>query len=101
MFKKILNKFKKKHVHGTTPEVDPSTQEQQLVWLKNKFGTSMNDVDVTIPMTYSEVESFFGPQCDEYEPLCGCCSAWMEWSKTNKVTVSINRQQVIDLLLGE
>lgn len=93
MLKKILNKFKKK------PEVKNTTsQEDQLKNLRDYLGSSMDYVDIVLPMTYSEVENYFGPQCEDYEPLCACCCAWIEWQKTKKVTVSINREKIIELL---
>ena len=76
--------------------------EQQLQDLETRFGTSANIVYVTLHMTYHEVEQNFGPQCEDYEPLCGCCRAWVEWhtNHQHKVTVSIDRKDIIKLLKG-
>jgi len=72
--------------------------KEQLEALKKRFGTSGEYVEVTLPMTFSEVEKFFGKQCDDYEPMCGCCAAWIEWHKTNKATVVLERRDIIKLL---
>jgi len=76
--------------------------EQQLQDLETRFGTSANIVYVTLHMTHYEVEQYFGPQCEDYEPLCGCCRAWIEWhtNHQHKVTVSIDRKDIIKLLNG-
>jgi hypothetical protein len=72
--------------------------KEQLEALKKRFGTNGEYIEVTLPMTYSEVEKYFGKQCDDYEPLCGCCAAWIQWHKTNKVTVTLERRDIIKLL---
>lgn len=72
--------------------------KEQLEALKKRFGTNGEYVEVTLPMTFSEVEKYFGKQCDDYEPLCGCCAAWIEWHKTNKATVVLERRDIIKLL---
>ena len=73
--------------------------KQQLDALKVAYGTSLEWVYVTIPMTYNQVKDYFGPQCEEHDPLCACCRAWVEWNTNEKkVTVSLKRDEIIDLL---
>lgn len=72
--------------------------DQQLDHLKQRFGSSVNWVEVTLPMTFDEVNSYFGPECKEYNHLCGCCLAWSQWHRTNKVTVIIERNNIIKAL---
>lgn len=67
-------------------------------WLLKRFGLDGQWVNVTLPMTSEEMTKYFGKQCDEYEPLCGCCSGWMEWQKTGKATVMLERKDIIKLL---
>ena len=42
----------------------------QLEVLKKKFGLNLNWVEVNILITYSEVEKYFGPECEQYGHLC-------------------------------
>lgn len=73
--------------------------KKQLEGLKTRYGTDINWVDVKLPMTFHEVKSHFGPECKEYDHLCGCCNAWREFY-TNKqiVTVSLERAWIIKFL---
>ena len=75
-----------------------STQKEQLEWLQKRFGTEGGWIEVTLPMTSNEMTKYFGKQCEDYEPLCGCCSGWMEWQKTGKATVLLERKEIIKLL---
>jgi hypothetical protein len=43
-------------------------------------------------LTATEVTEFFGKRCDDYEPLCACCKAWIEWQETGMVTFTIGRK---------
>lgn len=72
--------------------------KEQLANLRKRFGTNSDYVEVTLYMTFSEMKKFFGKQCDEYEPSCACCSAWLEWHKTQKATVVLERTDIIKLL---
>lgn len=74
-------------------------QEKCLANMRERFGTQSNWVRAEVYMTAHEVEEFFGPQCDEYEPYCGCCKAWLEWNETGKVTVTwIERHELLKLM---
>jgi hypothetical protein len=69
---------------------------QQKVALKKRHGSSVNWVDVTLPLTYDEVLAHFGPQCEDYEPMCGCCRAWVQWhTSEQRVTVSVERDAIL------
>ena len=77
----------------------PLTPEQQLEHLKARYGNNLSWVDVTLPMTFHEVESYFGPECKEYNHLCGCCNAWREWHTNRQlVTVTLERKDIIKAL---
>jgi len=79
-----------------------STSKTQLELLKKRYGDSLNDVDVTLPMTYNEVLNYFGKQCEEFNPQCGCCRAWVQWNTTGqKVTISLDRDVVLKVLKEE
>jgi len=78
-------------------KVKKPTHDQQKDLL-TRFGTSVNWVEVNLPMTFDEVKSYFGPECEEYNHLCGCCIAWAEWHKTHKVTVTLERKEIIKIL---
>jgi len=75
------------------------TPEQQLERLKTRYGTSLDWVDVTLPMTFHEVETYFGPECKEYHHLCSCCNAWKQWhTNSQMVTVTLERKDIIKAL---
>jgi hypothetical protein len=74
------------------------TQEQQLAHLEARFGFDMKGVDVTLPMTFNEVEAYFGQECKDFNHLCGCCLAWQQWQLAGKVTVRVDREEIINLL---
>jgi hypothetical protein len=77
----------------------PVSSATQTKLLKEKYGTSMNWVDVTLPMTYHEMEEHFGPMCEEFEPLCACCRAWVQWhTSEQRVTVSLERNAVLKIM---
>jgi hypothetical protein len=76
-----------------------SNPDQQLFALKKKFGTNLDWIRVEVPMTYYEVEKYFGPQCGEYEPLCACCNVWREFNFNNQVVkVYLERTDIIRCL---
>lgn len=68
--------------------------------LRKRFGTSSDWVDVTLPLTNSEMLKIFGERCEEFEPYCMNCSAWLEWNRTGKATVSVERTDVVKLLIS-
>lgn len=71
---------------------------EQLASLQRQYGTSINYVDVKMHMTFTEVEKYFGPECKEYNHLCGCCQAWHEWHQSKQVTVVLERDQILKAL---
>lgn len=74
------------------------SNKKQLEDLQKRFGSNGNWVQVNLPMTFNEVESYFGKECEEYNHLCGCCQAWSEWHKTHRVTVNLERKEIIQVL---
>lgn len=76
-----------------------SNSDQQLFALQKKFGTNLDWIKVEVPMTYYEVEKYFGSQCGEYDHLCPCCIAWEQWHKNNQVVgVYLERNDVLKYL---
>ena len=63
--------------------------ELQLEVLKKKFGLNLNWAEVNIPMTYSEVEKYFGPECKQYSHLCATCSAWTQFYTNNQIVTVV------------
>lgn len=74
------------------------TPQEQLDHLKARFGFDSKHVDVTLPMTFSEVKAYFGQECKKFNHLCGCCLAWQQWNLTGKVTVTVDREEIIKIL---
>jgi hypothetical protein len=40
----------------------------------------------------------FGEQCEEYEPLCACCSSWVKWHKQGKADVLFERDELLKIM---
>jgi len=70
-------------------------QQQCLDNMRSRYGTQTNWADVEVYMTAHEVEAYFGPRCEDYEPLCGCCDAWLQWQRTGKVKITITREEAL------
>lgn len=88
MAKKKLNTKKK-------TGLDP---KKTLAYMQERYGTQTQWADVEVYLSAAEVESCFGPRCEEYEPYCACCQAWFQWQKTGKVSVTITRDEALKLL---
>jgi hypothetical protein len=74
------------------------TQEHCLERMFDRFGTQAGYVDAEVYMTALEVEKAFGSMCKDYEPLCPCCRAWFQWNQAGKVTVTLERDEVLKLI---
>ena len=74
------------------------SKKKEIKNLQKRFGTSMNWIEVTLPMTFSEVTEYFGKECDEFDYSCICCLGWNEWHKTHKVTIQLERSEIINLI---
>ena len=73
--------------------ISPKAQKETLI---GRYGTNANWVDVTLPMTYDEMNEHFGSMCEDFEPLCVCCRAWVQWhTSEQRVTVSLEREAII------
>lgn len=72
--------------------------KEQEDYMIQRYGTSCKWVDVSIHLTYQEMIDYFGPQCDEYEPLCANCTNWVSWQKTGKAIVAFEREELINHL---
>jgi len=77
---------------------DPEALKQSMI---ERYGWSVNYVDVDMYLTYNEMVAYFGEQCEEYEPLCANCSNWVRWHKTGMAQVSFERDELLKILLGE
>jgi hypothetical protein len=86
---------KKKSKNKPKPKVmTPAEQRESMI---KRFGTDCLWVDVTLHLTYQEMLDTFGPECDDYEPLCICCSEWKSWHKTGTATISFEREELLEL----
>jgi hypothetical protein len=74
------------------------TQNQCIKNMRSRYGTESDYVNAEVYMTGPEVEEAFGPMCERYEPLCSCCRAWVQWNTTGKVTVTLCRDEVLEIL---
>jgi hypothetical protein len=72
--------------------------EQQKKSMIERYGTSCNWVDVQVHLTYQEMLDIFGKKCEDYEPLCELCSAWLMWNKTGKAEVLLERDEIIKIM---
>jgi hypothetical protein len=75
-----------------------ATQEQLVASMRQRYGTQTDWATATVYLTAREVEQYYGKRCKEYEPLCGCCEAWLEWNRTGKVTLMLGRDEVLSLM---
>lgn len=75
-----------------------ASQKQLLNNMRERYGFQTNWATANVYLTAREVEAYFGKRCKEYEPLCGCCEAWLEWNKTGKVTLTLERDEVLKLM---
>ena len=76
-----------------------SNPDQQLFALKKKFGTNLNWVKVSAPMTYYEVEKYFGAECEEYDAFCACCNVWKDFHTNDQViTFYLERNDILKCL---
>lgn len=44
------------------------------------------------------IMDFYGPPCEEYDPMCVVCSAWHNY-KHKKVKVYVDREKLFSLIL--
>lgn len=79
-------------------QMPKANQEASLKIMRERYGTQTNWVSAEIYLTSHEMEEVFGPRCEEYEPLCACCSAWLQWNRTGKATVELERDEVLKLI---
>lgn len=66
--------------------------------MRRRYGSETRWAQVNLYMTAYEVEKHFGKMCKEYEPLCGCCAAWLEWNRTGRVTLTVEREDVLKVI---
>lgn len=75
--------------------MNPKDQKKHML---KRYGTSCNWVDVSLHLTYQEMIDYFGPQCEDFEPLCPSCSNWLSWHKTGKAEIVFERDELIKSL---
>jgi hypothetical protein len=66
--------------------------------LQNRYGNQHLHANVEAYLTSDDVREFFGPRCSDYEPLCACCKAWIQWNETGKVTFTVGRTLALKLI---
>ena len=75
------------------------TQQDQVNSLKTFYGTSLDWIEVSVPLTEKEMVDIFGECCDEYERRCYLCRLWEQWQHNNqKVTVTLSREKIVEAL---
>lgn len=74
------------------------TPQEQHDYMLSRWGTQANWGDAELYLTSDEMEEYFGPACEEFEPYCGNCKAWLEWNSTGKTTISFERDKFVNLL---
>lgn len=75
------------------------TQQDQINNLKTFYGTSLDWIEVSVPLTEKEMVDIFGECCDEYERGCYLCRLWEQWQNNNqKVTVTLSREKIVEAL---
>lgn len=84
-----------------TAKVPILNQKQQHDDMVSRYGWNVNYVDVEMYLTFTEMVEYFGEMCEEYEPLCACCSNWLSWHKTGKATISFERDELLKILKGK
>lgn len=73
-----------------------SLKEQEKAMI-SRYGHSAKWVDVQMHLTHQEMLDYFGPQCEEFEPLCANCTNWVMWHKTGKAEVMFERDELVKL----
>lgn len=54
-------------------------------------------VTVRLPMTRSEVEIRFGPECKTYKRGCAVCDVWHSWGHTGMVSVLFDYNDLLNV----
>lgn len=96
--RELKNKVRKL-VKSLPKEKDPRfNHEANVKRMVERYGTNCKWVDVEIHLTYDEMIEYFGEQCEEYEPLCSCCSNWLKWHKTGKAELVFERDELLKII---
>lgn len=74
------------------------SQEEMLVRMERDHGRACKLAELTVYLTFRELVDQFGPACEDYEPLCVCCRAHLQWQTTGKVTFKIGRDAALGVL---
>jgi hypothetical protein len=89
----------KKKKAKSKPKPKKLTPQEQYDYMISRWGTSAKWGDAQVHLTSDEMEEYFGTVCEEFNPYCGNCKAWLEWNGTGKATVSFERDKFVKLLL--
>lgn len=65
----------------------------------SKRGTQAIEGSAEIYLTHHEMEKIFGSRCNDYEPSCACCKAWLGWDSNGKATVNFDRNKLVMFIL--
>jgi hypothetical protein len=73
--------------------------QKMLDLMYKNYGTQINYIEVDVHMIASEVLSYVGKPCKEYERDCPTCDAWDQWNKKGTVKVILYRDNVIKMIM--
>ena len=72
--------------------LNPEGLDPGVARLEREYGNLYRLATLKVYLTKTELPEFFGERCPDYEPLCSCCKAWIEWQETGMVTFTIGRK---------
>jgi len=75
--------------------------KDQVQKMVERYGTSSLWVNVDLHLTYDEMITYFGEQCEDYEPLCANCSNWVSWHKTGRATIMVKRSDLVQIVFDD
>jgi hypothetical protein len=78
--------------------LSPQAPDPGVARLERNYGNRYRLATLKVYLTETEVTEFFGEPCKDYEPLCVCCKAWIEWRETGMVTFTIGRTLALHAL---
>ena len=76
-----------------------ATQSEMYNQMIIQRGTQATSVSAEVHLTHYEMEKIFGPRCNDYDPRCSSCNAWLNWDSTGKATLTFGRNELVTLML--
>lgn len=74
------------------------TAQEQYDYMISRWGTNAKLGEAKLHLTADEMEKYFGPRCEEFDPYCGNCTAWLEWNSNGKTSILFDRDKFVKLL---